>query len=661
MANVIEFNLKGRDQFSKPLKRVGESLRKVGRVAAIGIGVATTAFVALTVSSFRTVDALAKTADKLGVTTKALAGLQLASELTGVSAQTLDQGLKNMIRNIADFRDGTGEAADELKALGFEASALARLSPEQQFAVIGDALNKVTDNTTRVNAAFKIFGGRATALLNTLKLGTKGLEEIAGQADRLGIAISRVDAAKIEQANDAVTRLKAGFKGIGNQIAVKLAPFLKVLSDRFTKLIEETGGFKNIISNTFNTTIKGAAFVADAFNGLKIVFLSIKLAFAEVLNFVIQGSAKITDAVLVPLNAIADTKIGEKLGLQVIKPMEEIATVAAFRIQEIRNELDAAIIKPVPSDAIKLFAEEVTKTAQKTADEIARIQNASLGGEEGGTGAGSVLTEAMKKDMAGRLQVLKEGLFNEQETINLDFENKKIQLEEFKLNRLITEQEFTELMKQILFERNTALFDLEADAENRKFQLRKKAANANFKLIGDSANKNVAAFGAAEQAIFGQNKAAAIVNTGVSILRGIAKAQELPWPANLVEALRIGALGASLTAQLKGKKLSGSAQGGLENVPRTGTFLLHRGERVLSEPQNRELLDFIRSVVGGGSRNVTIENIDMVILPNATNVQALLDMDENEMREIVAGPIITALDQLEDQGVRPKSITRSRG
>jgi TP901 family phage tail tape measure protein len=50
----------------------------------------------------------------------------------------------------------------------------------------------------------------------------------------------------------------------------------------------------------------------------------------------------------------------------------------------------------------------------------------------------------------------------------------------------------------------------------------------------------------------------------------------------------------------------GAAAGGMENVPDTGTFLLHRGEAVLQREQNRDLRDFLaRGGVTGDSVNIT--------------------------------------------------------
>ena len=65
-----------------------------------------------------------------------------------------------------------------------------------------------------------------------------------------------------------------------------------------------------------------------------------------------------------------------------------------------------------------------------------------------------------------------------------------------------------------------------------------------------------------------------------------------------------------------GSALSGQAHGGMENIPREGTWLLDGGERVLSPAQNRDLTGYLQransvdatSKPGGGAMNVEVHN-----------------------------------------------------
>ena len=329
MANVIQFTIRGVDDFSKRFGKIGPALAKVGRGVAIAAAAAGAALSALTIRSLNAIDAQAKFADRLGVSTEALAGLEQAAKLTGVSVQNIRLGLQRMTRRVAEASQGLGEAKGALIELGLSAEDLARLPVEQQFEQISEALNGVASSSDRVRLAFKLFDSEGVALLNTAKLGAEGLRQMQEEALALGTALTRIEAAQVEAANDAVTRAKEVFIGIGNTIATKVAPFIKVIADRLFDAARESNGFRAEITQAFDVAIRGVAFLGNAFRGLQVVFKVVQVAFAEVLNFIIQGANKITTGVLAPLNAIATSKIGEKIGLEAIQtPLEDVAVVA---------------------------------------------------------------------------------------------------------------------------------------------------------------------------------------------------------------------------------------------------------------------------------------------------------------------------------------------
>jgi hypothetical protein len=113
-----------------------------------------------------------------------------------------------------------------------------------------------------------------------------------------------------------------------------------------------------------------------------------------------------------------------------------------------------------------------------------------------------------------------------------------------------------------------------------------------------------------------------------------------------------GATGAGLGSSL----IAGQAHAGMENVPREGTFLLDKGERVLAPEQNQDLTDFLSGEAAGG---VNIGQLNITIaVPDS---KALIEMDRNDWREIVARSIIPAMDVLGRSGVRPEASERGRG
>ena len=219
---------------------VGNITRHLARYALIAGGVAATATAALVKQQFSHIDTLAKTADKLGVTTEALSGLRLAAELTGVQQRQLDLGIQRMTRRMAEVATGTGEAKEAVRELGLDAKELSKLPTDQILIKIAEAMEGVTNQSQRVRLAFKFFDSEGVALVNTLGLGADALREIMKEADELGLSISRVDAAKIEAANDAATRARAAFAGLTQQIAIGMAPAIESMNNDFTDWVKVT-------------------------------------------------------------------------------------------------------------------------------------------------------------------------------------------------------------------------------------------------------------------------------------------------------------------------------------------------------------------------------------------------------------------------------------
>ncbi len=142
-------------------------------------------------------DSLAKISDKLGIATDALAKYRFAAEQTGVAQSEADIAMQRFTRRLADAAAGSGPAVSAFKAMRLEASELIKLSPDEAFAKVADQMNKVENQSQKVSLAFKLFDSGGVNLINTLALGSKGLAEMGKQAEAAGLAVNRLDAAKI--------------------------------------------------------------------------------------------------------------------------------------------------------------------------------------------------------------------------------------------------------------------------------------------------------------------------------------------------------------------------------------------------------------------------------------------------------------------------------
>ncbi len=356
------FTSKIKKQFKAMRRSVNRSSAAFKRMGLAIVAVATVGFALLVRASFKTIDALAKTADKLGISTKALAGLQHAAELTGVAQNTLEKSLTKMQKAIFDADRGLLTYKQHFDALNLSTKDMMKLSPDQQFAAIAEALNKVENQTLKTAIAYDIFGGRGTALINTLKLGAQGLREVAKEAEILGIAVSRVDAAKIEESNDAWTRVKASIQGVANIIAVQLAPFIKFISDLFVQASKDSNGFRDQVLSGVTAIVKAVAFMGDVFRGLKVVWGFLNIAFQGFVSGVVQQIAFI--------DRIITATVGMLPGVTatVNQNLQELAAATTGVLLETIEKQNELLNQPMPSAGIDEFMQGLRDQAQERAE-----------------------------------------------------------------------------------------------------------------------------------------------------------------------------------------------------------------------------------------------------------------------------------------------------
>jgi hypothetical protein len=221
----------------KRLEAFGQGLRSAGiRLAGLGAAAVTALLGSVKVFSGMG-DALDKMSLRTGVSAEALSELGFAAEQSGADLETLENGLKFMQRSLVDAAKGSATAQHALSLLGLSVADLAGLSPEKQFKVLADRLAKVTDPALRTALAMEIFGRAGTKLLPLLSAGAAGIEELQQQARSLGLTVSTQTAKDAAELNDTLNILwrvvKQGVFAIGGA----LAPTIKKLSQRITRVI----------------------------------------------------------------------------------------------------------------------------------------------------------------------------------------------------------------------------------------------------------------------------------------------------------------------------------------------------------------------------------------------------------------------------------------
>lgn len=310
-------------------------------------------------------DSLAKTADRLGITTEALASMRHAGELAGVSADEMDKSLTKLNRSIAEGAAGQAKLEQAFGRLNLNARELATIPVDQAFNHISDAMKGVRNSAERTALAMDIFGKFGATMIGLMAGGSDGMKAAAAEALKLGLALSRVDAAKLEIANDSMYRIRSVFAGIGNTIATKLSPYIKAAADALIKLTTESDGFKEGITSGINAAIDAIGFLADAFYGLQVVWQILKTTWSEYNYFVLGGIAQLDEALVAVMNKMPGVH------LEISKSLESLAMQAAMSVEESNAKLEEMLMAPMPSTRLKKWVEEVEASTAVLAEEIA--------------------------------------------------------------------------------------------------------------------------------------------------------------------------------------------------------------------------------------------------------------------------------------------------
>ena len=286
----IEFNVSG--NVEKALRRISDAAGKVGdrisriagpafaalrnlavgSFAAIGAAAATAtaAIAALGLAVLRQlpkIDKLAKTARELGVEFGELQTIDIAGRLGGFDETRLRNAILRQQRFVGDaIREPAGTTARTIAEIGLEADDLVQQSAIERLNSLAVALRDIENPAIRASIAADIFGERVAAQIQEF-IRSGNLQAAAEFLERIGGSITTEEAARVEELNDAWTRLQATLEVILQRLAVSFAPVLTRLAGvaedfaaRFSRAITT-----DRIENAIRVAIQGLNDIVNAF------------------------------------------------------------------------------------------------------------------------------------------------------------------------------------------------------------------------------------------------------------------------------------------------------------------------------------------------------------------------------------------------------------
>lgn len=190
-------------------------------------------------------DAIAKTSDKLGISTDALQEYRYMAERSGVATRTLDMGLQRFTRRMAEAAQGSGELKGILEQYNIavrNSNGQMRTS-EDVFKDLADAIQGAESDSERLRIAFKAFDSEGAAMVNMMKNGSAGLDTLRSRYQRLGLAIDESVLRQSEKAKDSLDDLSAVLSTSVTRAVVTLAPEIGQMADNMGDWVANNKAF----------------------------------------------------------------------------------------------------------------------------------------------------------------------------------------------------------------------------------------------------------------------------------------------------------------------------------------------------------------------------------------------------------------------------------
>ena len=368
------------------------------KTGAIVSALAGGTFVALARAQAQAIDQTAKLADRVGTTTEALVGLQHAGELAGGGAGAINDALSKLSKGLGAAAEDSGSARAGLEKLGLTLGDLLGKDPAEQFRVIAEGVSHLGTQEEKAAAATDLFGRAGGELVSVLELGRAGLDAMQADAEKLGITFSRVDAAKVEAANDALTRVGEVLKGVLQKAVIELAPYVEAVANKFTDWATEGEGIGSKVVGWIEWIVRAVQKLAAAWQVLRGVFQTVVGAIGTGLAWVGEKLAQLVDALTDAVEWIpgVDFTFDDDLLQWMTTAKEDAAAFTAEGVEMVKTAGDA-------EEATRKWFASVRAGAQSAAEAVGAAAEAKRRmSAENGPAAAAAAEEAAAAEKASK-------------------------------------------------------------------------------------------------------------------------------------------------------------------------------------------------------------------------------------------------------------------
>ncbi|EAT6910383.1 TPA: hypothetical protein ACYYHR_001073 [Salmonella enterica subsp. diarizonae serovar 48:i:z] len=186
-------------------------------------------------------------------------------------------------------------------------------------------------------------------------------------------------------------------------------------------------------------------------------------------------------------------------------------------------------------------------------------------------------------------------------------------LEYYKQKEVLVGDRYDQLRAEKIQARSEAISQYRNRDARKQLQTQQQLFEGMAGLVQGFAGKSTGAY----RALFSISKAFHLADVIMASQDAIAKAwSSAPFPANLAAVAATAAKTGLLTAAVQSVTMQGMAHDGIDSVPREGTWLLDRGERVVDRRTNADLKTYLAKKQEGSRVNSVVVNSNSSLTVN---------------------------------------------
>lgn len=373
-------------KWKREVQRDIESVVKTAKWGAVLIGgTLAAATLKLAKDGLNAVSAQNKLAKSLNTTYDSVTQLNKAFRDAGV--ENYEQGLMRLNRRLGASQLGRGAAMKAVKELGLDVKALLDMNAADRLATIADRVKAVSKNVQQAQWYMFELGFQQKEVAEMFLKGGDAIREAETYVQRMGLAMSDLDATKVEMAADSFADIGDGSKAASQHIALAFTPAIFAANNAILDLVEDMGGIEDVSDRLAQAGVDAFASMANAADGFRRVVMVVGQAVGGVAaawDQVVTGGKR---GFLGSLTSLSPSKLAMSLPGMLFGDEQDIKSDAKAAIQILKDafgDMDETLFGDLlAGDSIRLrYKEEIANLDREARKALASRRDMISGWEE---------------------------------------------------------------------------------------------------------------------------------------------------------------------------------------------------------------------------------------------------------------------------------------